>query len=51
MKFVCPATPYPNNKLGIQVNDPFLSTHQTNCIDKFIDRLVEGEELYRQQSC
>ena len=51
MKFILPATPYPNDKLGIQVNDPFLSTHQTKCIDKFIGRLVEGEELYRQQSC
>ena len=44
MKFVRPGTPYPKDKLGIQVNDSSLSIHPTNCIDEFIDRLVEGEE-------
>ena len=44
MKFVRPGTPYLKDKLGIQVNDSSLSIHPTNCIDEFIDRLVEGEE-------
>ena len=44
MKFVCPGTPYPKDRLGIQVNDSSLSIHSTSCIDNFIDRLVKGEE-------
>ena len=44
MNFFRPGTPYPKDKLGIQVNDSSLSIHPTNCIDEFIDRLVEGEE-------
>ena len=44
MKFVRPGTPYPKVRLAIQVNDSSLSIHPTNCIDDFIDRLVEGEE-------
>ena len=44
MKLVRPGTPYLKDKLGIQVNDSSLSIHPTNCIDEFIDRLVEGEE-------
>ena len=38
MKFVRPETPYPKDRLGIQVNDSSLSIHLTNCIDDFIDR-------------
>ena len=38
MKFVCPGTLYPKN------NDSSLSIHPNNCIDDFIDRLVEGKE-------
>ena len=44
MKFVHPRTPYPRDRLGIQVNDSSLSNHPTNCTDDFIDTLVEGEE-------
>ena len=38
MKFVPYGTPYPKN------NDSSVSIHCTNCIDNFIDRLVEGKE-------
>ena len=38
MKFVRPGTPYPKN------NDSSVSIHPNNCIDDFIDRLVEGKE-------
>ena len=44
MKFLHSGTPYPKDRLGIQVNDPSLSIHPTNCIDDFIDRLVEEEK-------
>ena len=43
-KFVRPGTPYPKDRLGIQVNDSSLSIHPTSCIDNFIDRLVEEDE-------
>ena len=38
MKFVRPGTPYPKN------NDSSVSIHPNNCIDDFIDRLVEGKK-------
>ena len=44
MKFVCPRKSYPKDRLGVQVNDSSLSIHPTNCIDDFIDRLLEAEE-------
>ena len=37
-KFVRPGTPYPKNY------DSSVSFHSDNCIDDFIDRLVEGKE-------
>ena len=37
-KFVRPGTPYPKNY------DSSVSIHPNNCIDDFIDRLVEGKE-------
>ena len=30
--------------MGVQVSDSSLSIHPTNCIDDFIDRLLEAEE-------
>ena len=38
MKFVRPGLPFPKN------NDSSVSIHPNNCIDDFIDRLVEGKE-------
>ena len=38
MKFIHSGTPYPKN------NDSYVSIHPNNCIDDFIDRLVEGKE-------
>ena len=55
MKFVHPGTPYPKDRLGIQVVDSSLSTHPTNGIDDFRNRLVEicqrETQLYRRQCC
>ena len=46
MKFVHSGTCYPIDRLGIQFSDSSLSIQQTNCIDDFINRLVEEEETF-----
>ena len=49
IKFVRPGTPYQINRLGIKVNDSSSSIDPNNCINNFIDRLVEGKETVQPE--